>query len=180
MRENDFLKWIREQTPPHTAVPLNVGDDMAAVDIGGSMALLKIDQCLDQVHFDLREHSATQAGRKAVNRCLSDCAAMACVPAALMISVALPKEGPGSGEGFAKELFVACREAGAIFGCPLVGGDTAVWDQQPSDHGVGAGALAGGTGGRDARGGEGRGCIVCIGSAGRIDSGKASFVHAAD
>src|SRR3982751_5758152 len=100
MRENDFLKWIAEQTPPHGRVPLGIGDDMAGVGGGGGgggggagVVLLKIDQCLDRVHFDLRTHTAAQAGRKAVNRCLSDCAAMACVPAAIMISVALPREG---------------------------------------------------------------------------------------
>ena len=82
MRENPFLQWIHSHTPPHPRVPLNVGDDMAAVEIGGSPAVLKIDQCLDQVHFDLRKHTSTQAGRKAVNRCLSDCAAMACRPVA--------------------------------------------------------------------------------------------------
>jgi thiamine-monophosphate kinase len=130
MRENDFLRWIRENTPEHAAVKLGIGDDMAVVDIGASPSILKTDQCLDQVHFDLRQHSATQAGFKAVNSCLSDCAAMACLPAALMISVALPKEGPGSGEAFAKELFLACRDAGAAFDCPLVGGDTGMWDQR--------------------------------------------------
>ncbi len=130
MRENDFLRWIHENAAPHPSVQLGIGDDMAAVNIGPSPAVLKTDQCLDQVHFDLRQHSATQAGHKAVNRCLSDCAAMACLPAALMISVALPKEGPGSGEAFAKELYLACRDAGAAFDCPLVGGDTGIWDQR--------------------------------------------------
>jgi len=133
MRENDFLSWISRQTPPHARVPVNIGDDMAAVRVGAGaahLALLKIDQCLDQVHFDLRHHTPTQAGRKAVNRCLSDCAAMACLPAALLISVALPREGPGSGEAAARELFLACREAAAAFDCPLVGGDTAIWDQR--------------------------------------------------
>jgi thiamine-monophosphate kinase len=129
MRENDFLSWIARQTPAHPRVPLNIGDDMAAVSFKGELALLKIDQCLDQVHFDLRHHSMAQAGRKAVNRCLSDCAAMACKPAAIMISVALPREGPGSSEA-AKELFLACRDAASLFDCPLVGGDTAIWDQR--------------------------------------------------
>ena len=130
MRENDFLAWIATQTPAHPRVPLNIGDDMAAVHLGSSLALLKIDQCLDQVHFDLRQHSPAQAGQKAVNRCLSDCAAMACQPAAIMVSVALPKSGPGSGEAAAKELFLACRDAAAKCDCPLVGGDTATWDQR--------------------------------------------------
>jgi thiamine-monophosphate kinase len=133
MRENDFLSWIAGQTPPHPQVPLNVGDDMASVRLGEvptPLALLKIDQCLDQVHFDLRRHPPAQAGRKAVNRCLSDCAAMACRPAAILISVALPREGPGSGEAAAQEMFLACRDAAAVFDCPLVGGDTAIWDQR--------------------------------------------------
>ncbi len=130
MRENDFLRWIAQHTPPHARIPLNVGDDMAMVQLPQPLALLKIDQCLDQVHFDLRTHSIAQAGKKAVNRCLSDCAAMACLPAAILISVALPREGPGSGTDAAKELFLACRDAAAVFDCPLVGGDTAIWDQR--------------------------------------------------
>src|SRR5947207_12628800 len=120
MRENDFLKWIATHTPVHPQVPLNVGDDMAVLNVGGASGavLLKIDQCLDQVHFDLRQHTPAQVGRKAVNRCLSDCAAMACVPAAILISVALPREGPGSGEAAAREMFLACRDAAGAFDCP--------------------------------------------------------------
>jgi thiamine-monophosphate kinase len=137
MRENEFLRFVYQNAPPHAGVAIGVGDDMAAVRLAGEgkpgsaegpLALLKIDQCLDGVHMDLREHSAAQAGRKAVNRCLSDCAAMACMPAGVMVSVALPREGPGSGEAFARELFLACRDAAAAFDCPVVGGDTAIWD----------------------------------------------------
>ena len=79
MRENDFLKWIQREAGSHARVPVGIGDDMAVVRVGGevgALSLLKIDQCLDRVHFDLREHSAQEAGRKAVNRCLSDCAGM--------------------------------------------------------------------------------------------------------
>src|ERR1035437_6942749 len=72
MRENDFLHWTLQHCPPHPTVPLSIGDDMAAVVLPATppntQALLKIDQCLDQVHFDLRHHTAAQAGTKAVNR----------------------------------------------------------------------------------------------------------------
>ncbi len=55
---------------------------------------------------------------------------MICLPAAILISVALPREGRGSGEEAAKELFLACRDAASVFDCPLVGGDTGIWDQR--------------------------------------------------
>ncbi len=133
MRENDFLRFIYDGVPSHPDVPIPVGDDMGAVRLicgpaGEALALLKTDQCLDGVHFDLALHSAAQVGRKAVNRCLSDCAAMACLPAGVMLSVALPREGRGSGEAFAQDLFVACRDAAARFDCPVVGGDTSLWE----------------------------------------------------
>lgn len=135
MRENEFLQFVYANAgAAGSAVEIPVGDDMGAVRLpvvegaAGALALLKIDQCLDGVHFDLAHHSAAQAGKKAVNRCLSDCAAMACLPVAIMISVALPREGPGSGEAFARDLFLACRDAAGIFNTALVGGDTAIWD----------------------------------------------------
>ncbi len=57
---------------------------------------------------------------------------MACLPAAIVISVALPRDLPGTLplDEFAKALFLAARDAAALFDCPLVGGDTAIWDQR--------------------------------------------------
>ena len=43
-----------------------------------------------------------------MNRNLSDCAAMACLPAAAVATVALPK---GIGLDYAKELYLGLREA---------------------------------------------------------------------
>ncbi len=91
------------------------------------MALLKIDQALDGVHFDLKIHTPQQAGTKAVNRCLSDCAAMACEPLAILLAVALPKTAD---QKFAEAIFQGCRAAAEVFNCPIVGGDTAIWDQR--------------------------------------------------
>lgn len=133
MRENDFIAWLAEKTPPSSSVRIGIGDDMAAVELpvraGDSLALalLKIDQSLDGVHFDLRRHTPAQAGRKAVNRCLSDCAAMACRPAAVLLAVALPHHIE---EEVARELFIGGQAAATAFNCPVVGGDTAIWDQR--------------------------------------------------
>jgi thiamine monophosphate kinase len=55
------------------------------------------------VHFDSAVHSPRAIGRKAMNRNLSDCAAMGCLPVAAVVTVALPK---GIGDEYAKELFL--------------------------------------------------------------------------
>ncbi len=134
MRENDLLAWFAANARRHSHVPVGIGDDMAGVVLssnadgsGGALALLKIDQALDRVHFDLQRHTPRQAGVKAVNRCLSDCAAMACRPRAILIAVALPRDASAE---MVKELFAGCESAGEKFDCPIVGGDTAVWDQR--------------------------------------------------
>ena len=59
-----------------------------------------------------------------MNRNLSDCAAMACLPAAALVTFALPQ---GSGMEFARELYLGIEAAGAIFDCPIIGGDTGSW-----------------------------------------------------
>ena len=131
MKENDILDWIVRNAKHYPAVHIGVGDDMAAINLPGGdfshLALLKIDQALDQLHFDLRQHAPDAAGKKAVNRCLSDCAAMACTPAAILISVALPKSADTA---MMRDLFNGCQMAAAAFNCPIVGGDTAVWNQR--------------------------------------------------
>jgi thiamine-monophosphate kinase len=76
------------------------------------------------VHFDSTVHSPRAIGAKVMNRNLSDCAAMGCLPAAAVLSAALPR---GVGVEYAKELYLGMKEAGAHFGCEIVGGDTGSW-----------------------------------------------------
>ena len=60
-----------------------------------------------------------------MNRNLSDCAAMACLPVAAVATVALPR---GTSMDYAKELYLGMKEAADVFRCEIVGGDTAAWD----------------------------------------------------
>src|SRR5215208_3621943 len=124
--ESDFLDWIRSQQSPSAFVTLVAGDDLAVLNWPSQdLLLVGADQVLDGVHFDSTKHSPRQIGRKAMNRNLSDCAAMACLPAAAIATVALPR---GAGIDYAKELYLGLREGADLFHCPIVGGDTASWE----------------------------------------------------
>jgi thiamine-monophosphate kinase len=131
--EFDFIEWIRSQQPAGGSasssdfVRVPPGDDLAVLKwIGGAddLLLVGVDQVLDGVHFDASHHAPRAIGRKAMNRNLSDCAAMGCLPAAAVATVALPKDASME---YAKELYLGLREAADPFDCPVVGGDTASW-----------------------------------------------------
>ncbi|MGE5610622.1 MAG: thiamine-phosphate kinase [Bacillota bacterium] len=123
--EFDFVKWILTQQRPSALVPLPAGDDLAVLKWPAEQLLLVgVDQVLDGVHFDSAVHDPRSIGRKVMNRNLSDCAAMACLPAAAVATVALPR---GSTLDYAKELYLGLREAADRFDCQIVGGDTATW-----------------------------------------------------
>ena len=124
--EFDLINWIRAQQTTSDLVKLAAGDDLAILNWKSSdLLLVGCDQVLDGVHFDSNVHSPRAIGRKAMNRNLSDCAAMACLPAAALVSVALPK---GRDIEYAKELYLGVKEAGEKFNCPIVGGETGTWD----------------------------------------------------
>jgi thiamine-monophosphate kinase len=124
--ESDFLSWVKHQQETSAFVRLPAGDDLAILKWpANDLLLIGIDQVLDGVHFDSLAHSPRAIGRKAVNRNLSDCAAMGCLPAAAVASFALPK---GAGLEYAKELYWGMRDATDPFDCPIVGGDTGTWN----------------------------------------------------
>lgn len=125
MAESDFLEFLRRSSSATPAVPIPIGDDLAALRWpAGQLLLVGADQVLDGVHVDLRVHPPRAIGAKAMNRNLSDCAAMACVPVAAVVTLALPA---GGGEAMAREIVAGVRDAGARFGCAVVGGDTGSW-----------------------------------------------------
>src|SRR5690606_15267126 len=123
--EFDLIEWIRTQVPARADVAVGIGDDLAALRWRDDLLLVGIDQVLDGVHFDSSIHSPEAIGRKAMNRNLSDCAAMACLPTAAVVSVALPA---GAGMALGQGLHRGLSAAAAEFDCALVGGDTGTWD----------------------------------------------------
>jgi thiamine-monophosphate kinase len=123
--EFEFIDWIRQQQRPNPRVTLGSGDDLAVLAWDDPpLILVGVDQVLDGVHFDSSLHDPRSIARKVMNRNLSDCAAMACLPAAAVATVALPT---GTSIEFARELYRGLDEAAGPFDCPIVGGDTATW-----------------------------------------------------
>src|SRR3954452_21665282 len=97
-----YINWLRGRTPPDPRVLIGPGDDCAAIAPPTRPLLVTTDMLMDGTDFFVAEVGPRRVGRKAMAANLSDIAAMAGVPLAAVVSVALPRGQwtEGSGQKF--------------------------------------------------------------------------------
>jgi len=101
-----------------------IGDDAAVVRNPARDAVLCCDPVVEGVHFAPGTRPGL-VGRKAVNRNLSDLAAMGAVPDWLLLSLVLPR---GCQPAYRLGLLLGVRAAARRGACTVVGGDVATTD----------------------------------------------------
>ncbi len=126
--EFGLIDWIRRQQPQRSrrGTVLGIGDDCAVLEVSaGSLLLVTTDMLMDGRHFHLADDGAEAVGYKAMGVNVSDIAAMAGVPRAAVVSVALPREGAVP---IAQGLSAGLKRMADQFEIDLIGGDTNAWD----------------------------------------------------
>jgi len=127
MSEFRFIDWLRARTPTDPRVLVGPGDDTAVLVPPARPMLVTVDMLMDGTDFHLADVGPRAVGRKAMAVNLSDIAAMAGVPTAALVSVALPQ---GGGQALGEELYLGARDLAQLFGVSIVGGDTNSWAGQ--------------------------------------------------
>lgn len=102
-------------------VRVGIGDDAAVVDARGEQIVLCCDPVVQGVHF-LASAPLSLVGQKAVNRNLSDLAAMGATPDWLLVSLLLPRALPAAK---LQALLRGIRAAARAGGARVIGGDVA-------------------------------------------------------
>lgn len=119
--EEALVACLVAHLSPLPSVVAGPGDDCAVIDDGsGTWKLLKTDTLVEGVHF-LPGTDPALVGRKALNRVLSDIAAMGGTPGHALVSLAIAPDRPlDEVEGWYRGI----DEAAAAAGTAVVGGET--------------------------------------------------------
>lgn len=126
--ENEFVRQLKQRFPIRDPVDVGIGDDGAVLHHPpGDNLVVVTDMLLDGVHFNLKNTDVRLAGRKAVAVNLSDLAAMACLPTAAFVSIAIPTEIRTDSVGFLHDLYSGIEELITQYEFSLAGGDTNIW-----------------------------------------------------
>jgi thiamine-monophosphate kinase len=122
MNEFELIAQLTPALPVNESVVTGAGDDCAVLDLGvpDKLVLFKTDAVVEGFHFT-RETPPEKIGRKALARCLSDVAAMAGMPVAALVTIALP---PNFEPEFVAKIYDGLSALAREHGVAIVGGET--------------------------------------------------------
>ena len=124
--ESEFLTWLRAKLPSHPALLLGIGDDAAILQLaGGSGCIVTSDTLNEGIDFHRDRLDWQHVGRKALAVNLSDLAAMAADPLAVLVSLTLPRSGALE---IAQQLYEGILPLAEQFSLAIAGGDYGTWD----------------------------------------------------
>jgi thiamine-monophosphate kinase len=125
--ETEFVDWLVHRIPPDDRLEVPPGDDAAVLrPPAGRRTVVTVDMLMEGVDFILGPDCPPAAvGHKALAVSLSDLAAMAARPEAIVVAVALPRHG---GEAVGRGLHEGLAALAGEHGVVLAGGDTNAWD----------------------------------------------------
>jgi thiamine-monophosphate kinase len=116
--EDSLHRWLAQRARPAGLVGA-MGDDAALLERMKGSPVVCCDQTIEGVHF-LSGTDGRTAGAKAVCRSLSDLAASAATPRAVLLAISAPADAE---EEWLLAAIQGVHERGAEFGAELVGGD---------------------------------------------------------
>jgi len=124
--EFDLIRWIRSRVGASANVTVGIGDDCAGLRLpDGQTLLVTTDMLIAGIHYRPEDASPRQVGHKAIARAVSDIAAMAGQPIAVVAAMAAPRGSPSE---FHREVFTGMQSAADALGVRIVGGDISVGD----------------------------------------------------
>jgi thiamine-monophosphate kinase len=117
--EFDFIRMVARQSQRrHPLVRVGPGDDCAVL---GDFAI-STDASVENTHFRREWLTGEESGWRAASAALSDLAAMAAEPVAILVSIVFPAGDRG---GFAELVMHGATAAADAVGATLIGGDVA-------------------------------------------------------
>ena len=121
MNEFDLIARLTKSLPTNKNVLVGAGDDCAVLNGGAKRDLLfKTDAVVEGIHFT-KETPPEKVGRKALARCLSDIAAMAGTPDAVLVTLGLPRNHDVA---LIEKIYDGMGALAQEHGVAIVGGET--------------------------------------------------------